>query len=57
MDAVLPVTSEKIKAACTNSTDKGARRFVIVAQEDSWIAASDLRVAKALEESLARLEH
>ena len=54
-DAELPVTPEKIKAACTNYTDKGARRFVVVDQEDSWISASDPQVKKALEAFLARL--
>jgi hypothetical protein len=54
-DAELPLTPEKIKAACTNYTDKGARRFVIVEQEDSWVAASNPQVVEALEDFLARL--
>jgi hypothetical protein len=53
--AELPVTPKEIEAACTDYSKKGVRRFVIVEQEDSWIAASDPQVNKSLEEFLDRL--
>jgi alpha-beta hydrolase superfamily lysophospholipase len=54
-DVPLPVTSKKVRTACTNYSNKGARRFVIVPGADHWVPVSEPAVKKALEEFLARL--